>query len=83
MELNNVFRVNMTLFEDNELAGALSFRVRQDGVCILRDDAVQAIGFGVVHLATKRSAQQDISVPVGTLEVLMAHAARHKHNAIQ
>ena len=68
VELDDVFGVDMTLVEDDELPRALPFRVRQDGVGTLGDDAVQAIGFGVVHLATERSAQQDISVPVGTLE---------------
>lgn len=68
LELNNVFRVHMALFKDNELPRTISFRVRQDRVCILGDDAIQAVGLRIVHVATKRSAQQDISVPVGTLD---------------
>ena len=66
LELNNVFRVHMALVKDNELPRTISFRVRQDRVCILGDDAIQAVRLRIVHVATKRSAQQDISVPVGT-----------------
>ena len=70
----------MALFKDNELPRALSFRVRQDRVCILGDDAIRDVGFRIVHVATKRSAQQDVSVPVGTLDGLENHGTFVEHS---